>query len=202
MSESRPQPTVAAIVLAAGESRRMGRPKLLLPWGDTTVLGQTLRHVRAARVTPVVVVTGHLAEPIAELARAAGCAVCHNPAYAAGEMLSSLQAGLRCLPAEACGALVVLGDQPLVTAATLNAIVDVFEENRGEIIVPVFQGQAGNPVLIGRISWPELLALPAGSRPRALLERQPNAVYHLTVDTEAILIDLDDPASYARWRPS
>lgn len=193
---------VAAVVLAAGQSRRMGQPKLLLPWGDSTVLGETLRQTQGARVRPIVVVTGHAAEAVAAIARVAGCEVRHNSDYATGEMLSSLQVGLHTLPLETHGVLVILADQPLVTSATLNSLIDAFEQGLGTIIAPTYAGQTGNPVLIGRRWWAELLALPPGERPRRLLLRHPAAVYHLPLDTPSILVDLDDRAAYEQWRPA
>lgn len=192
---------VAAVVLAAGQSRRMGRPKLLLPWGDTTVLGETLRQTCAARARPIVVVTGHSAEAVAAIAQAAGCQSVYNPDHAAGEMLSSLQVGLRALPPETRGALVILADQPLVTDAILNSLIEAFEQGRGAIIAPIFDGQMGNPVLIGQQFWPELLAAPIGSRPRAVLTAHPEAVCYLPAASEAVLCDLDDPETYRRLRP-
>ena len=190
---------VTAVVLAAGESRRMGEIKQLLPWGATTVLGQTLRNVKASGVHDVVVVTGHAAEQTAAVAAAEGARSLHNPDYAAGEMLSSLQTAVAQLPPDVAAVLVVLADQPLVEPETLERLLVAFWQGEGALVAPVFGGRRGNPVLIGRAHFAELLALPPGAAPRALLQR--HGAHGVTAVSDAILHDLDDPAAYAALRP-
>ncbi len=193
---------LAAVVLAAGRSQRMGQPKLLLPWGDTTVLGQTLRQLKQAAVREIVVVVGHQARATTAIALAAGCRPVFNPHYAAGEMLSSLQTGIRQLAAGVEGALVALADQPLLQQETVAALLEAWVAGRGSLIAPEYDGQTGHPVVIGRQHFAALLALPASGRPRDLFQHHPQAVYRLPVDTPSILIDLDTPEAYARWRPA
>lgn len=189
---------VTAVVLAAGESRRMGdRTKQLLPWGETTVLGQTIRHVKETAVHDVVVVTGHRANEIEAVARQEGAATIFNPDYAAGEMLSSLQTAVRALPESVTAVLVVLADQPTVLPQTMDPILDAYWQGRGELVAPMVNGRRGNPVLIGRRYFEELLALPAGEAPRTLLRRHEDDLHLLPVTDPGILQDLDDPAAYA-----
>lgn len=192
---------VTAIVLAAGRSQRMGRPKLLLPWGDTTILGQTLRQLQQAPVTETVVVVGYYAAATTAIALAHHGRALFNPHYAAGDMLSSLQLGMRQLAATVEAALVVLADQPLLAPETVAALLAAWAAGRGRLIAPVYAGQAGHPVLIGRQHFAALLELPAGGRPRDLFRQYPQAVYHLPVDTPTILLDIDTPEAYTRWRP-
>jgi molybdenum cofactor cytidylyltransferase len=179
----------------------MGEPKQLLPWGDTTVLGQTLRNLQQSTVDHIVVVSGHEAEKVAAEAAASGVPVIHNPDYAAGEMLSSLQAAVRRLPPDQDAVLVMLADQPLVRAATIDRLLAAYRSGQGELLAPVYGGQRGNPVLIGRPYFAELLALPRGQAPRTLLRRHRPHLRLVEVDSDAILVDLDRPEEYERHRP-
>lgn len=178
-----------------------GKAKQLLPWGDTTVLGQTLQQVRQSQVEDVLVVTGHEADRVAAVARAHGARVVHNPDYARGEMLSSLQKAVSILPPESDAVLVVLADQPMVTSQTYDTIVAAYDRGGATLVAPVFEGQRGNPVLIGRALFQELLALPYGEAPRALLRRHPEQLRLVEVESDAVLRDLDRPEQYERQRP-
>ncbi|MBE2201506.1 MAG: putative selenium-dependent hydroxylase accessory protein YqeC [Anaerolinea sp.] len=192
---------VTAVVLAAGESRRMGADnKLLLPWGETTVLGQVLAEVGETAVHDTTVVTGYDADAVAQIAVARGMAAIHNPDYAAGEMLSSLQTAVRHLPPYVSAVLVVLADQPLVTAAMMEQLLVAYWQMRGDLIAPTYQGQRGNPVLIGRRFFAELLALPPGAAPRHLLQRHANDLCLIPMPDDAVLLDLDDREGYERMR--
>lgn len=179
----------------------MGTAKQLLPWGDTTVLGQTIRQVQAAHVADIVVVCGHRSEEITAVAQAAGVRTRYNPDYATGEMLSSLQTAVRQLAPTVTAVLVVLADQPMIEAATLNRIITPFATGEAELIAPVWNGRRGNPVLIGRRYFAELLALLPGDAPRTLLQRHGANLHLVPAISDAILRDLDTPAAYHRWRP-
>lgn len=191
---------VTAVILAAGSAARMGRTKQLLPWGETTVLGQVIRTARETAVHQMLVVSGHEAAAVEAIALAEGTAVVHNPHYAVGEMLSSLQTAVRALPDNVGAVLVLLADQPLVTSEVIDLLVDAYERQPYGLIAPAYEGQRGNPVLIDRRYFAELLALPEGAAPRHLLRRHPDDVLLLPVDSPGVLIDLDDPQSYERWR--
>lgn len=193
---------VIAVVLAAGEGRRMGTTKQLLPWGDTTVLGQTLRHLQQSSVDAILVVTGHRAEAVAAVAIAHGAAVLHNPDYAEGEMLSSLQVAIHQLPSVYDAVLVVLADQPQVTPDIINPLLEAFRAGQGDLIAPVFRGRRGNPVLIGRPFFAELLDLPRGEAPRALLRRHAEQLTLLPVASGVVLEDLDLRDEYEQRRPT
>jgi molybdenum cofactor cytidylyltransferase len=195
------QRRVTAVVLAAGEAKRMGQTKQLLPWGETTVLGQTLANLSASLVHDVVVVTGHERQAVARIAVGYGAAVVHNPAYASGEMLSSLQAAVRFLPARCSAVLVVLADQPMLAPETINSLLAAYWQGRGTLVAPTHDGRRGNPVLIDRAHFAELLALPPGAAPRALLKSRPESLYLTSADDPAVLRDLDRPEDYKRWRP-
>ncbi len=193
--------SIVAIVLAAGASSRMGEPKLLLPWGNSTILGQTLLNVRASVVDHILIVTGAQHEEISAIARVHGIPTVHNPAHHEGEMLSSLQCGLRHLPADCAAILAVLADQPLLQSGTIDALISAYRRGAGGLIAPTCGGQRGNPVLIDRRYFEELAALPVGSAPRALLNSHPQEVFLLPVDDQGVLLDVDSPESYHALRP-
>lgn len=165
------------------------------------MLGQTLAHLIASQTDEVLVVTGFEASAVAQEAQRYGVRVLYNPDYASGEMLSSLRVAVRALPATCSGVLVVLADQPLIATAVYDQVIAAFERDEERIVAPVYAGQRGHPVLFGRSFFSELLALPPGSAPRCLLQARPDALHLAPVDSEAILIDLDWPGEYERYRP-
>jgi molybdenum cofactor cytidylyltransferase len=190
---------VAAAVLAAGESRRMGHNKLLLPWGDTTVLGRTLGNVRASAVHNLVLVTGFERERVEAVVTGEEVPSTYNLDYAKG-MLASVQTAVRALPSFIEAMLVVLGDQPMVEAPIIDELLRAYAAGPQGLVAPTYRGARGNPVLIDRRYFAELLALPLDAAPRALLERHADDLRLVEVDSEAILIDLDRPEEYVRWR--
>lgn len=195
------QRSVGAVVLAAGKASRMGQPKVLLPWANgATILEHILSQLILTRIDHITVVTGSRAADVRHLALKSGVEVAHNPDYATGEMLSSLKTGLQALPAHLAGALVVLADQPRIQPRVINQLLMAYAEGRGQIIAPRYQGQRGHPILFDRRFWPEILELPADSAPRAILQRHPEAVYFVDVDTDSILGDIDTPEDYQQER--
>ena len=206
---------VTGVVLAAGESRRMGTNKLLLPWGETTVLGRTLANVGAAAMHDVLLITGHERERVEAMAgRAWDVARAEEPASGLGEqlpmlfnhdyangMLTSVQAAVRALPASADAILVMLGDQPMVTTDTIDRLLHAYAATPAGFVAPYYGGRRGNPVIIDRRYFDELLALPADAAPRALLARHTDDLLAVTVEDEAVLIDLDRPEEYEHRRP-
>jgi molybdenum cofactor cytidylyltransferase len=195
---------IAAIVLAAGLSRRMGRFKLLLPWGATTVLGQVVATLKAAGVGQIIVVTGHRADEIAAEVEGSGARTVVNPDYASGEMLSSIRAGIRALipPGQQeaqdlpRAALLCLGDQPQMEAVTVQRVL----ETAGALgwnttVIPSYRMRAGHPILLPRGLWPEILDCP--DTLRTVLAAHRDQTHYLDVDTPTVLADLDTPEDYA-----
>ena len=176
---------ISAIVLAAGESSRFGRPKQLL------LLDRVLSNVRAAELDDVVVVLGAHADEIRREVRFAGERVIANPDYAQG-MSTSIQAGLRALPPDAEAAMIVLGDQPFVAARTMALLASEFRRLRPAALVPTFNGRRGNPVIIGRALFPEMMALRGDVGFRAMAGR--HATAEVAVDDGGVVRDVDTPA--------
>lgn len=205
---------ITAILLAAGASRRMGQPKMLLPWGDTSVLGQVVNMFSAGlsstsdqRIDPeneILAVTGGAHELVeAELARLANrypLRMVYNPNYATGGMLSSIQAGLLALRPETHAGLIGLGDQPQVRTETVRHICSAFLQSKSPLVIPSYQGHRGHPWLVASLLWPELLAFPATSSPRQFLDAHAWQIEYVAAD-ESILQDLDTPDDYNRQRP-
>ena len=207
---------ISIIVLAAGESRRMGQPKLLLPWGGSTVLGQVVATLAAGvameRVPDfqlkndweIVVVTGGAREPVetlvVELAKEYLVRSVYNSDYANSGMLGSIQAGLRALGLDTGPALIALGDQPQVQEKTVRGIYTAYLQTRSPLVIPSFQKRRGHPWLVNRSLWPEILSLPASTTPRQFLDRHKGQIVYVPAN-ESILQDLDTPEDYIRLRP-
>ena len=188
--------SVAAVVLAAGQSSRMApRHKLLVTdQAGRTMVAQVVDAVLASRARPVLVVTGHRADEVR--AALAGRPVRFVTAedHAAG-LSASLRAGLAAVPASAAGALVVLADMPLVTAATMDRLLDSYDPDEGRtIVVPSHDGQLGNPVLWDRRYFGPIMALTGDVGARSLLRRHADAVTELAAD-DTVLRDFDTVAS-------
>ncbi|MFN3741239.1 MAG: NTP transferase domain-containing protein [Anaerolineales bacterium] len=194
---------IAAIVLAAGLSRRMGRPKMLLPWGGQTVLGQVLFTLREAGIEQRIVITGAEREQVEEIARREGAECLYNPDYASGEMLSSIQVGLQALEsrAEVEAALICLGDQPQIEIRVVQEVVKAWCETHPPLIVPTHAGRRGHPWLVARIYWREILALRPPATARTFLHAHTPAIHLVPVATDSILKDLDTPQEYEKEKP-
>jgi molybdenum cofactor cytidylyltransferase len=205
---------ITAILLAAGESRRMGQPKMLLPWAETTVLGQVVSMFSAGlssktggQIDPdnaILVVTGGARELVeTELARLAErypLRIVYNPNYASGGMVSSIQAGLAAIGPGTRAALIGLGDQPQVRGETIRHICTTFVQTESLLIIPSFQSHRGHPWLAKSALWPEILALPPSTNPRQFLDAHANQINYVEADA-SILQDLDTPEDYERHRP-
>ena len=187
---------VGAVVLAAGRSTRMGRPKQTLPWGETTIIGRVVSQLRAGGVDEIVVVTGDARAEVESALLGSGARLAFNPDFASGDMARSLQAGLRALPENCSAALVVLGDQPQIQTEVVQAVVQRWRETLAPIVAPSLQMRRGHPMLFDRRAWPGLLALPAGATPREYLRDA--AIEYVEVQTDSILRDVDTPEDYER----
>jgi molybdenum cofactor cytidylyltransferase len=195
---------ISTVLLAAGLSSRMGQPKLLLPWGGTTVLGQVVSIFAAAEIEEIVVVTGGAREQVEilvkELAMVFPVRGVYNPEYAHGEMLSSIQVGLAALGMQPRAALIGLGDQPQVQEETVRSLCSAFVQTGSPLVIPSFQYRRGHPWLVARPLWREILALPLSTTPRQFLNSFAGQVEYIAAD-QSILQDLDTPEDYFHHRP-
>jgi molybdenum cofactor cytidylyltransferase len=197
---------IAAIVLAAGLSRRMGRPKLTLPWRDTTVIGQVVSVLSMAGVNEILVVTGGARQKIEKALSGTSARMVFNPRFEASEMVDSLQLGLAQLSSSVEATLVALGDQPQIRLPVVQAVMQAFAQAGAEpppgLIVPSYRMKRGHPWLVARPLWPGLSQLRPPETLRDFLGRHAEQIYYLPVSTDTILRDLDTPDDYAREKPA
>lgn len=190
-------PRVAAVLLAAGRSTRMeGRNKLLLPLGGIPLVAHAARAMTGSRVSETIIVTGHDHEAISGALAGLPVKRVHNPDFATG-MASSLKAGLAHVSETADGVIVALGDMPAVTAQDINRMIAAFDADEGRaIIVPVYKGKRGNPVLFARSYFAEMLAATGDTGAKAVINANPDAVFEVEMESAAVLADADTPAAF------
>lgn len=195
------QSRVAAVILAAGGSTRMqGQVKQLLPWGDTTFVGNAVRVARQSRVSEIVVVTGNRAPEVTmELQAATDVRIVHNPDWATGRA-SSVRVGIRALAQTVAGAIFINADQPFLTAQVIDAILARFAETRAPVIVPTYQGAAGSPVLFARELFDELTALQGEQGGRDILQKYEYVSSKVEIEDVRAALDLDTPEEYQHAR--
>ncbi|MGE5483586.1 MAG: nucleotidyltransferase family protein [Ignavibacteriales bacterium] len=201
---------VAAIVVAAGTSSRMGTPKQLLSWHGEPLLKSLVRQVLAARVDPVIVVLGHRQEEISgvlePLIQAAGgrLKTVFNAGYLDGGQASSVRTGARALPADAAGAVLLPSDMPLIGATHVDALVSTYEEarkTRGDylVVVATYGSRRGHPVLFGSALLEDLARAPEDQGARVLVYGHPERVIEVPAGEEVVL-DIDTWEDYERLK--
>jgi molybdenum cofactor cytidylyltransferase len=186
---------ISTIILAAGESRRMGQPKMLLPWDKSTVLQTVITRFQAAGIKDILVVTGGAHEQIDALVGQTVQTV-FNKNYAQGEMLSSIQTGLKTKISESRAVLIALGDQPQVQTRCIQQILQEYKRTNASLIVPSHKMRRGHPWLVARELWDEILKMPIGGTSREFLNRHAVDIHYVQLDTPSILQDLDTPEDY------
>jgi len=190
--------SIAAVVAAAGRSRRMGSPKQLLAWGDSTVIATVAQNLTAADAAPVLCVVGHRQAEMREALANTAAQTVFNPDYIEGEMLSSYQAGIRALAETDCvGTLIALGDQPHIPVAIIRQALEQAQVTPDKLVIPSYNMRRGHPFYVPRQLWLELLALSGDETLRTLLMRHPDEIVYVNVDSAAILRDMDTPEEYA-----
>jgi molybdenum cofactor cytidylyltransferase len=190
---------IAGIILAAGTSLRMGQPKQLLDWGGRPLVRAVAETALAARLDQVIVVTASAGGEVAAALADLPVRIAPNPLTAAGQS-TSLHAGIAALPPDVAAAVILLGDQPFVTAAIIDALVGIWRDHRAPIVAPVFAGTRGNPVLFDRSVFAELLAIEGDQGARGVIARDPARVHCVHFDDDRPLLDIDTPESYAYAR--
>jgi CTP:molybdopterin cytidylyltransferase MocA len=197
MNPTRRTPPLAAIILAAGYSSRMGCLKPLLPLGERPAIEWSVRAFCEAGAAPVIVVTGHRAEAL-EPALDSLCAIpVRNPNHAAG-MYSSVRAGVAALPAAVDACFLLPADTPLVRPATVAALAAAYAARPRAVLYPTCGGVRGHPPLISRRLFAEILRDDGEGGLRALLARHEHDAGEVAVSDGGILLDMDTPADYAR----
>jgi molybdenum cofactor cytidylyltransferase len=201
---TRPQPreepvpekgrNIAAIVLAAGRSSRMGGPnKLLAEIGGRPLVRMVVEEALASRARPVIVVTGHQRERVEAALAGLPVTFVHNPHFADG-LGGSLKTGIAALPAEVDGVIVCLGDMPQVDAALIDRLIGALDPGKGAlVVVPTIDGKRGNPVVWSRRFFGDLMTVEGDVGARHLIGRYPEAVAEVPLSGTAALTDVDTP---------
>jgi CTP:molybdopterin cytidylyltransferase MocA len=190
----------AGIILAAGLSSRMGRDKATLPYRGSTFLNRLI-GLLAPRVEPLVVVLGHNAELIRPTIRPdsrVACAV--NPNFEQG-MLSSLQIGIRALPAGIEAALFTLVDLPAVAEDTVDRLLAAFESGAQPLTIPRCAGRRGHPVFARNAILDEIAALPTNASAKTVIHAHRSETLFVEVNDDGIFRDVDVPEDYAALVP-
>jgi CTP:molybdopterin cytidylyltransferase MocA/ADP-ribose pyrophosphatase YjhB (NUDIX family) len=181
---------IAVIVLAAGQSSRLGQPKQLLRVAGRPLLERTLDVVRASSLTERLLVTGAHADAITAALEPRGFRFVHNPDFASGQA-SSLRAGLQALSDHVAGAIVMLGDQPLVPPWMLDQMAERFDPEQHAALRPRYADGPGNPVLLSRALFPDLLALTGDVGARDVLRHHADRILELDFTTRRAPRDVD-----------
>jgi len=185
------------IILAAGESRRMGYPKPLLEVGGQTFIEQIAETMLAVVPRLVIVIGAHRDRVRAAIPRDPRIAITENPNYSRGQ-LSSLKVGLGAVQPDSAGAIVHLGDHPMVRVETFRAIVDSYNRASKPIVIARHDGRRGHPVVFDRALFAEILSAPEKQGARYVVNADASRVAYVDLDDPGINLDLDTPADLAR----
>lgn len=192
---------IGAIVLAAGMSKRMGVPKLVLPWGTTTIIGHVVQNLQNVGVTSIIVVTGGAHQEVADALESYPVTITFNEQYPQDQMIQTLQCGIKILPEKVLAALVVLGDQPQSGLEVVKALVDEYMVSRAKIIFPSDGKRRGHPWMIDRSLWEDILVYSPAKTMRDFFRDHEGEIRYLIVGTDSIFQDIDTSGDYEKYKP-
>jgi len=186
---------VSAILLAAGESKRMGEPKLLLPFGSSTILEQAVDNLLNSRVDEVIVVVGDRAQEMIKRIANRPVKVAINPVYHEG-MGTSIVRGLSLVDSKALAVMLVLADQPLIDSETINRLIEAFFSHDKGIVIPAYKGRRGHPIIFSTKYKEELLGLKGDVGGKQIIREHPDDILEVAVKSQSINIDIDTMDNY------
>jgi len=192
-----PEPPVPGIILAAGRSLRMGENKLLLPFGGKPILQHVIDAALLSSLSPLVLVLGSDSDTIRSQVESGTAFVVENHDFSCGYG-SSLQVGLRALSVSCAGAMFLLGDQPLVTVATIEKLILAFQKEPERWVAPSWNGQRGNPVITPASWFDRIFALKGDTGPREHLKDPSARLKLVDVEDIGVVFDIDSPEDYER----
>lgn len=184
-----------AIILAAGESKRMDSPKMLLPFGMSTIIERVIENVAASDVDKTLVVLGSSGDEILKRIESTSVKHCFNESYKEG-MLSSVKCGFRNLPEKYEAAMVVPGDFPGIGPHVMNMLISSLRQSRKKIFIPLFGNRRGHPILISFDLRDEILGLDPGKGLRELMEIRPDEVLEVGISDPSVIRDIDTMEDY------
>ena len=185
------------MVLAAGESKRMGKSKLLLPYGEKTIIETVIGSVIQSKLDDVLVVLVAHREKIEKKIKDFSIKIVVNPNFKNG-MLSSIQCGVRALPEDVEASLVILGDQPEISSIVINKIIEVYKRSKKGIVIPIYKKRRGHPVLMDMKYQDEIRDLNPALALRNLVYKHAEDILEVEVTTPSILQDIDTIKDYNR----
>jgi len=184
-----------ALILAAGSSRRMGSQKLLLPYGQSTIIETVVDNILNSSIDHVMVVLGANQDEVRNSLEHEAVQFCYNREHEKG-MLSSVICGIRALPPDALSVLIFLGDQPGISPAVTNSVIDAYTEELFGIVIPVHMHRRGHPLLVDMKYRKEIEQLDLELGLRSLRHHFPQDVLEVEVDEPGILVDIDTREDY------
>jgi len=184
-----------AIVLAAGESTRMGSPKMILPYEGLTIIEKVLENVLDSEVEKVVTVLGSHKEEVMKVIERFPVLHCYNSNYKNG-MLSSVKCGFEFLPGDFRAAMIFLGDQPMIETSVINKMIYAYHESGKGILVPVFENKRGHPLMADRKYRDEIITLDDPAGLKAILRRHPDDLLEVDTENSSVLKDIDTREDY------
>jgi molybdenum cofactor cytidylyltransferase len=201
-SHGTPSVMIVAVILSAGESSRMGRPKALLPIDGVRFIDKIVTSLRLARIGKIMVVLGHNAEEMRQKISDLHVDLVINPDYKQGQ-LTSLRAAICSIEARndadrVDGILVHLVDHPYINADLVNLMIERFYETKKLIVVPRYQSRRGHPVIFSRALFGELLAAPLDRGAKAVVHAHRDDTLEIDTNDEGAIIDIDTPEEYRR----
>jgi len=189
---------VSAILLAAGQSKRMGELKQLMPFGQSTIVEQAVDNLTGSAVDEVIVVVGYKAKDVIKAIAARPIKLVINPDYEQG-MSTSVIAGLNLVQSKVQGVMLALGDQPLVDSQTINILIEEFYNHDKGIAVPIYRGRRGHPIIFAIKYKEQLLKLRGDVGGRQIIEDHPDDVLEVAVDSESVVADFDTTDDYQAY---
>ena len=188
---------IVGIILSAGESKRMGKPKQLLPWGNSVILQQVIDNASASRLRKILLVLGSHADEIeGKIKVSSKTRIVVNRDFKEG-MSSSVKCGIKNAPVEAEAYMLLLGDQPFIGPDIINHLVDRYQTGKYGIIIPVYNGKRGHPVIFDAKHKQELLGIGDGGA-KIVVDNHADDVLAVSLDSPEILADIDTPQDYQK----
>lgn len=181
---------ISAVLLAAGKSTRMPPCKQLSEIHGLTMIEHVLRSIQESKVDEIIVVLGFMADEILKRVPMKGVRTVLNPRYEEGQS-TSLKAGLKAVNKKAEAVIFFLCDQPFVEASVINKIISQYEKNRAPTLVPTYKGKRGNPVLVDRSLFDEIMSISGDTGAKPVIMRHDRAVREVEVDSPSVLLDID-----------
>jgi molybdenum cofactor cytidylyltransferase len=187
-----------SIILAAGESKRMGFPKMLLPFGGKTIIECIIEKVLNSDSNNIIVVLGAEKEAIAAKIKNMPVRYCYNEKFKEG-MLSSVKCGFNNLPFDFRAALIFPGDQPMVSSDSINSVINAYIHSKKGLVIPVYKNKRGHPLLIDRTYLDDIKCLNPSIGLHALADRFSEDVLEVVTEDPGILRDIDTYEEYLQW---